>query len=103
MKSYVKFVDGSTEPILEWRTPRGERGDSCTVITPSGEYKYLAEYTDYSILHRCTILPVVRTFKFFKLERRWLNHYSIDKEWIVVDNIECFVEDRSDDLPEVES
>lgn len=97
MKSYVKFVDGSTEPILEWRTPREERKDSCIAVTPSGEYKYQAEYTDYSILKRCPILPIVRTNKFFKLERRWYTSYSIDEEWVVVDNIDCFVEDRSDE------
>jgi hypothetical protein len=103
MKSYVKFVDGSTEPILEWRTPREKRQDSCIVVTPSGEYKYQVEYTDYSILKRSPILPIVRTNKFFKLERRLYTSYSIDEEWIVVDNIDCFVEDRSDELSEVES
>lgn len=73
------------------------------VVTPSGEYRFQAEYIDYSILNRSPILPIVRTNKFYKLERRWITSYSIDEEWIVVDNIECFVEDRGDEIPEMES
>lgn len=45
---------------------------------------------------------LIPDYGFYKLYRRWFA-CGINEEWIRVNNIECFVEDRSDELSEVES
>ena len=103
MKSYIKFVDGTTEPILEWLTPRESRNNDCRVLAESGEYRLLNEPQEVTHCVSEMKLPLlIPDYVFYKLHRRWFA-YGINEDWVRVNNIECFVEDMSDELSEVEA
>lgn len=103
MKSYIKFVDGTTEPILRWITPEGCRRNGCTVIAESGEYKFgIESYELERPISKVYSPLLIPDYVFYKLHRRWFAS-GIHEEWIRVNNIECFVEDRRDELSEVKA